>query len=309
MAGRAARGSSGRKQVLIAEHDQSTRAVKTEILRDEGFAAASTDRPQDVVAEVRAQQPDLVVVGLPPRPADAMRVLDDLREDPVAVAVPELTTATFQPADAAKASFTVQEAIEKPFDLDDLVARVQSALERPPLHADLPSDAEPEGPRADAERVLAQGSRQALLRFADRLRQDPTWQGLADANLADVLGAAPTVVEAVDVAMHYPEPTDLLEEHPTAAARLRAHADGRLAQGLPVEALVREYDLLREELQSLLADGLSEKVDSEGVLAIARLVDDVLDQIQAASVPSTEPSEPGAAVVLSADASADPGPP
>jgi CheY-like chemotaxis protein len=303
MAGRTRRGSRDRKRVLIADDDEPTRAVMAEVLRDEGFAAATTGRPADVVAEVREQQPDLVVVGLPARPADAMRVLDELREDPVAVAVPELTTATFQPADAAKASFTVQEAIEKPFDIDDLVARVNSALDRPPLHADLPSDAEPEGPRADAERVLAQGSRQALLRFADRLRQDPTWQGLADANLADVLGAAPTVVEAVDVAMHYAEPTEMLEEHPTAGARLRAHADGRLAQGLPVEALVREYDLLREQLQAMLTDGLSEKIGSEGVLAIAGMVDDVLDQLRASSVP---PAEPGAAAVASADAPTGP---
>jgi CheY-like chemotaxis protein len=141
------------RQVLIVEDDPLTGDVIAEVLQDEGLEAPAIVPSSQAVEAVREHGADLVAVGLPFSPEAGDRVLDALRVDPVAGRVPVLATATFDPTlDAAKASFTVQETLAKPFDLDDLLAKVDRAIARPPLHADLPPGAVPEGARTDAGR-------------------------------------------------------------------------------------------------------------------------------------------------------------
>lgn len=269
-------------QVIVVEDDALTGQVVAEVLTDEGLETLAVVPSSQALDAVHEHSADLVTVGLPFSPGDAGRVLDELRVDPVAGRLPVLATATFDPTlEAAKASYTVQETLAKPFDVEDLLARVRRALARPPLHAGLPADAVPEGARADAERAIAEGSRTALLRFAEQLRQDPVWRSRADTKLPDVLGAAPSVVEAVDAALHYEEPSELLDTHPTAADRVREHGEQRRDQGVPLDGLVREYELLRGELQALLTSGVLD-VDAEQVALLRHEVDEALGQMMEA---------------------------
>lgn len=274
------------ERVLVVESAEETAAVIREVLRDEGYEAPTVVRPADVVAEVRATSPDAVALNLPPDPARAGDVLDALRVDPVTRGVPLLATSTAnQVVDGAPASYTVQATLRKPFDLDDLVAKVQRTLAEPPIQALVP-DAAAEGLLTGAESVLAAGSREMLLRLAERLRSELRWDGQPPEAIGDALGDAPRIVDAVDASLRLPEPAALVEEHPAAAERLLAAAVERNAQGIDEADRAREVALLREELWALIARELPSDAGAKDVERLHRAIDGSLDRIVALTAPA-----------------------
>ena len=277
-------------RVLVVESAEETAEVVQAILADEGYEAPAVVRPDDVVAEVRAHEPDAVALHLPHDPAEAGELLDALRVDAVAREVPLLATSTLnQVADAAAASYTVQETLRKPFDLDDLVARVERTLARPPIQALVPGAA-PDGLEAEAESALAAGSRDMLLRLAERLRAELTWQDGAPATVGALLGDTPRIVDAVDASLRLPEPAALLDEHPAAAQRLLGAAAERRAQGVDGAGRGHELAVLREELWALIARELPTDALVEEVEAVQRAVNGSLDRIVALTAPVFQPT-------------------
>jgi len=274
-----------KQKVLIIENDVELGRLLMVILDSEGFQAEWLCESPELVAQVRQYLPDVLVIDLCPGERCYI-ALDRLRTDPVTARVPVVVTTTLASTAASSlASYNVRAFFIQPFDLDDFLAAVRSALGRPPLHAQVPPPGEPDKLPARAELILAEHSREAIFRFAQRLRQQSPWRERQDLRLHELLDDVPVLVEAAAVALRYG--TDaFFSQHPEAAERVRAHARLRRDQAFSLSSLIREYSILRDELLSVLWRHLPGQVASDEVEAVTRALNSTLDRIIEITVPA-----------------------
>lgn len=129
MATDATAGSPPRR-VLVVEDDAGSRDVAVEILRQGGYAATGLDTAEGMLAAVRADPPDLVLLdlGLPGMQGlEALGRLRDFSDVPVLILSGRVT-----PQEKARGLLAgADDYLGRPFDMVELLARVKARL-RPP---------------------------------------------------------------------------------------------------------------------------------------------------------------------------------
>ncbi len=125
--------AKGATKVLILAHDEGVGELLAAALMDAGYEADRARAPWEVAALARAQKHALLVVDLPSPRTSARSLLDVLAADAASAALPMLALCD-SPALAAEAlAFaSVRGVVAKPFDLDDLLARVEETSHRAP---------------------------------------------------------------------------------------------------------------------------------------------------------------------------------
>ncbi|HUG06239.1 MAG TPA: response regulator, partial [Candidatus Limnocylindria bacterium] len=121
-----------KSRVLVADDDPSTRALIDMALQEAGYDCILAKDGRSALEQARAIRPDLVVldVGMPFMTGD--EVHRELRRDPrtrylpVVFVTAKRTTAEM----AARLRNGADDYVSKPFDVDELVARIASALRR-----------------------------------------------------------------------------------------------------------------------------------------------------------------------------------
>lgn len=273
--------------VLIVDDDDIAEFLEL-LLGSEGYDVARVRSSEQFIDVVHRRQPDLLVVELPPHHENPLATLDLLRLDPAASRIPVLVVTTLEPmTESAKASYNVRRVFTPPFEVEDLTRSVSDALGKPPLRARVPSDLKPQSPiLAEAERILAERSRNAVQRWAKRLEQEAPWQGREDLTRLDIIDDVPVLVEAVIVALHYGNPDEFFDHHPDVVERVRDHVQLRRDQGVPLPSIVREYIALRDELVVTLFEGLPKTMQTDDVRAIQRALNGTLDRLMEVVVPT-----------------------
>jgi diguanylate cyclase (GGDEF)-like protein len=121
-----------RSRVLVADDDAATRALIDMALQEAGYDCVLAADGRAAIEQTRATRPDLVVldVGMPLLSGD--EVQRELRRDPRTRYIPVLfVTAKRTTAEvAARLRNGADDYVSKPFDIDELVARIASALRR-----------------------------------------------------------------------------------------------------------------------------------------------------------------------------------
>ncbi len=119
-------------RVLVADDDLSTRTLIDMALEDAGYDCVLAADGRSALEQARATRPDLVIldVGMPFLTGD--EVHRELRRDPRTRYIPVVfVTAKRTTGDmAARLRNGADDYIAKPFDVDELVARIASALRR-----------------------------------------------------------------------------------------------------------------------------------------------------------------------------------
>jgi diguanylate cyclase (GGDEF)-like protein len=119
-------------RVLVAEDDAPTRAMIDLALHDAGYDCVLAADGRAALEQARATRPDLVLldVGMPVMTGD--EVHRELRRDPRTRYIPVVfVTAKRTTAEmAARLRNGADDFVAKPFDIDELVARIASALRR-----------------------------------------------------------------------------------------------------------------------------------------------------------------------------------
>jgi len=129
-----------------------------------------------------------------------------------------------------------------------------------------------------AAAVLEEQSETIVARWLKRLPEE-TPSLPRDLSLEEAENAAPQVLHGIADALRLGQPWEL--EAPWAAAA-RRHAEQRLRQGEALRDLLREFQLLREEVWAALAEQLRPASASE-IFALARSLDATLDGMAANS--------------------------
>jgi diguanylate cyclase (GGDEF)-like protein len=121
-----------KSRVLVADDDSSTRTLIDMALQEAGYDCVVAADGRSALELARATRPDLVVldVGMPLMTGD--EVHRELRRDPRTRYIPVVfVTAKRTTAEvAARLRNGADDYIAKPFDIDELVARIASALRR-----------------------------------------------------------------------------------------------------------------------------------------------------------------------------------
>lgn len=285
--------------IFVVEHERTLGELIARILEEEGYAAQWEVEAPETFEHIRRARPALIILDLAfmggSTPLAERGLLDALRADPVTAAIPVLATATSQQlVEEAAASYTTRATLSKPFNVDDLLGRVRAALEQPPLHANVEPGRRGAGVTGTAEEVLAQQSRAIMLAWVQRLRSEPPWRGRPDLDLGDIIDTAPMLAEAIVLALHFGDGEQYFASHPEALRRVRQHAVLRRAQNIPLEAVIREYTLLRDEIWNQLQRSLPAETSQKELFALERAVNYSLDRIIEATIPAYLTAPPDA---------------
>lgn len=125
--------------VLIVDDDSEIRSVLTEFLEDEGYhtSTASTGREAINVLESSQQTPDIMLLDLMMPEVDGYGVLQYLRDN-LLQEFPVLIFSAHKPGPSVLGALDseLRDFIAKPFELEELLIRMQRLLQRSPRFAE-----------------------------------------------------------------------------------------------------------------------------------------------------------------------------
>ena len=272
---------SNQKKALIVEHDQSLSDLLIAVLRSEGCEAKSVNQVSDAVSVARQLHPNLLIVDLlPTKPGEeAYDLLDDLRVDRTTRHIPILAISTSrQVVEAAPASYNVKSTLVKPFDLEDLHSAIREALGSPMLRTEIPA-VPPRGVLLQAELLLAQYSRHAIFRWVQLLQSQSPWKDRRDLQLHEFIDHVPVLVEAINAAFGFGDIDEFFDKHPHIVERLGEHTRLRSSQGIGLDAVIREYTLLRDELWNAILGHWPSTVSPGDFCSLQRMINRTTDKL------------------------------
>lgn len=120
--------------IAVVHDDPTILLVLRELLADAGYQTRVWEAARGVSAEIDQVQPALVILDIQlEQPEAGWVLLNDLRQNPATAAIPVLVCTAdgrFVSQRAAEVRALGAELVPVPFDLDDLLARIEAALRR-----------------------------------------------------------------------------------------------------------------------------------------------------------------------------------
>jgi CheY-like chemotaxis protein len=117
-----------KKRILVIEDDDMSREGVAEILTDEGYEVMAASNGVEGLALLSTYQPDIVLTDLHMPKLDGWGVIEYLKQTypllPVLIFTSDIEIDVMRKAK----SLGVQDFINKPFRLDDLIRRVKRVL-------------------------------------------------------------------------------------------------------------------------------------------------------------------------------------
>jgi DNA-binding response OmpR family regulator len=129
--------------VLVVDDEERIRKLVSLGLKRAGYGVAVASDGEEALARVAEARPDLIVSDVTMPNLDGLSLLSSLREDPSTRAIPFiLLTARGSTDDLERGlGLGADDYLAKPFDMGELLARVHSKIERPPVPSEqLPRD-------------------------------------------------------------------------------------------------------------------------------------------------------------------------
>ena len=125
-------GSGRGRTVLIVEDSDVIRRVLALILEAEGYRVVESADGGQVASLAHEQRPDVITLDLSLPDVDGRDVLRKLGTDAVLREVPVVVLSAFADTLSAAERWYAADVIVKPFDLDDLLERLERAVTRRP---------------------------------------------------------------------------------------------------------------------------------------------------------------------------------
>jgi two-component system response regulator MprA len=132
-------------RVLVADDDRAIRESLVRALELEGYSVVSAPDGAAALTVVRDEQPDAIVLDVMMPSVDGLTVCRVLRSERNRTPILMLTARTETPDRVAGLDAGADDYLPKPFDLDELLARLRALLRR----------ARPEDEAESAERSVA----------------------------------------------------------------------------------------------------------------------------------------------------------
>src|SRR5262245_14040033 len=114
--------------ILAVDDDPAILDVVAQVLADEGYHVLTAGGGRTAVELARAQLPKLILLDLMMPEMNGWQVVAELRSSPQTRAIPILLLSARRDTELMANHLGVSSYLEKPFDLDELVARVRRLL-------------------------------------------------------------------------------------------------------------------------------------------------------------------------------------
>jgi cellulose synthase/poly-beta-1,6-N-acetylglucosamine synthase-like glycosyltransferase/CheY-like chemotaxis protein len=125
--------------ILIVEDDESIRKFLSLMLRHHGYDVTEAIDGNQALQCVAESTPHLIISDVMMPDLDGLGMLAQLRSDPLTRAIPLMLLTALRDTDTLIRGLDLgaDDYIVKPFDVDELLARVRTKIARPPIPADL----------------------------------------------------------------------------------------------------------------------------------------------------------------------------
>jgi len=121
---------SGQKTVLVIEDDPWTRTITTALLAGEGFAVVEAKNGEEGLSLAQSHVPDAVLLDLALPTKSGLEVLRELKSADLTSDIPVIIVSAYGALMNERDAQQADGVIQKPFDYDDLVGRVEQATTR-----------------------------------------------------------------------------------------------------------------------------------------------------------------------------------
>ena len=118
--------------VLIVDDESEMRASIGEFLRSNGYGVCEAADGEEALAKTFTEKPDLILLDLRLPKVDGYQVCQTLKGNPITSAIPIMmvTALSATPQKVKGIEYGADDYISKPFDLEELGARVRMILRR-----------------------------------------------------------------------------------------------------------------------------------------------------------------------------------
>ena len=123
----AARNPEGPLKVLVVDDESEVRASVGEFLEGNGYSVCEAGDGEEALAMTFTEKPDLILLDLRLPKVDGYQVCQTLKGNPITSGIPiiMITALNATPQKVKGIEFGADDYVEKPFDLDELVARMK----------------------------------------------------------------------------------------------------------------------------------------------------------------------------------------
>jgi len=122
--------TTGQKTILVIEDDPWTRTITTALLSGEGFAVVEAKNGEEGLLLAREHGPDAILLDLALPTKSGLEVLRELKSSEVTLDIPVIIVSAYGTLMNEKDALRAEGVIQKPFDYDDLVGKVEQATAR-----------------------------------------------------------------------------------------------------------------------------------------------------------------------------------
>ena len=119
-------------RVLIVDDEEEVRLSVGEFLETQGFVVTEAEDGEEALAKAFTEKPDLILLDLRLPKVDGYQVCQTLKGNPITSVIPiiMITALNTTPQKVKGIEFGADDYVEKPFDLEELSARIKMVMRR-----------------------------------------------------------------------------------------------------------------------------------------------------------------------------------
>ncbi len=125
--------------ILLVEDDHAIRLLITTVLKKAGYDVTQANDGREALARIAEAPPDLIISDVMMPHLDGFGLLTQLRADPSTRTIPLILLTARRTKDDIVSGLDLgaDDYLVKPFDKDELLARVRAKIARPPVPVDM----------------------------------------------------------------------------------------------------------------------------------------------------------------------------
>jgi DNA-binding response OmpR family regulator len=116
--------------ILVVDDDTAILDMISQILQEENYHVITANNGRAAITRAQQEEPRLILLDLMMPEMNGWQVINELRASPKTRSIPVLLLSARREMAVTAQELGVTSYLEKPFDLDDLLSRVEQILAR-----------------------------------------------------------------------------------------------------------------------------------------------------------------------------------